>query len=99
MKRYAEIFNQRGCKRIEEYGKTNEIKTVEKYYAEMKVSPIYTKKECPYIPSFERLFKGECDRFFLNLAERYNVKRKHVCLYWDAEMNDFIDFAKYGCNS
>lgn len=82
MKHYVEILNNKGYDRISEYGSVNEVNTVEKYFVELGVSPIYTKRECPYIPSFERMFKGEVDRNYLNMAEKYNTKRQYTYVYW-----------------
>lgn len=66
-----------------EFGSSEKRRRIEKYFIELGVSPIYSKKECPYIPSFFSLLNDDSpNQKLLGMAQRYNEKRGHEYIYW-----------------
>lgn len=53
-----------------------------RYFKELGVSPVYSKKECPYIPAYQKLFAGEVNMELLKKAKTYNEQRRHYYDYW-----------------
>lgn len=56
-----------------------------KLFKKWGLSPVYSRKECPYIPSFRKLLElEECDESkWLCWARYYNKEHRHQYLYWE----------------
>lgn len=82
MLRYVELVNN-NSQNLFKYGSDARIRTVQKNFEELGVSPFYAKSECPYIPDYYSLLrKVEPNQKLLNMTKQYNKKRKHECEYW-----------------
>lgn len=80
---YIEYVNSKGYNDITKYASNSRILNLERYFAEIGVSPIYSRKECPYIPSFRNLLGGDINYILLNKCKRYNERRGHEYVYWE----------------
>lgn len=79
---YMELVNN-NPENLFKYGSDAKIRTVQKNFEELGVSPFYSKAECPYIPDYDSLLRGaEPNQKLLNMTKQYNKKRKHECEYW-----------------
>ncbi len=78
---YIELKNQKGD--VNKYGSSKSIRNIEKHFEKINVSPIYTRKECPYIPSFDKLLNDlSPNQKFLRMAQAYNENRGYRYKYW-----------------
>ena len=64
----------------EKWESRTKTSTVISHFENTDISPIYCKKDFPYIPSFSDLFNGTYDEKILNFAKRKS-KDKNV-IYW-----------------
>lgn len=80
---YIKLRNEGAVGDVSKYGSLVRIRNVEKHFKKLNVSPIYTQKQCPYVPSFDKLFNDLTpDLNFLRMAQTYNKKRGQGYEYW-----------------
>lgn len=70
--------------KIDSYGSVKAVSNIETEFEILGISPIYSKVECPYIPSVEKLIGGqEINYRLLNIAKHYNERRgRYDLIYW-----------------
>lgn len=81
MLKYIKLVNSDKSNAKESYGSSKSIRSIEQKFADINLSPIYTRKECPYIPSLKNVCKGEVDGKVLRYAKTKMIEKSVV--YWD----------------
>lgn len=84
MQEYIEEVNRNGWNNPDQFLSDVQTENIMKHFDSLGVSPVYTKKDFPYIPSLAKMMDHEYDTELLNYARHYNEKRGHEFIYWDA---------------